>query len=484
MISDRPDNKERILSFLIFVPAYLHVLIAFESNILSYVYDDGKWLSIILLVLFTAAFIAAVEWMYHDEKPSCENPVWLGCLITITVGILLSQLHFPWGNWHDDTVFPDWEKYLSLHAFAIYWVLVRSNRLAEGHSGHMLPLDALNGSVLFPFRYLFLRIQVMFAALFSRNKNRSEAQAEPAQTTPAQTAPADVPENGEAAVQPDISKTVLYPSDNQKNAGLSSKAVAWIAGICAALVGMILLSSALRQLSSADDSFRRFFDGMTEWFSAIHFEGKYIGYAFAALPVSAYLFGLIAGTHRIEIEAVHKESAALMEGVNRAAKVKALVWGIIITVFSAFYLIFFILQAEYLFGAFIGKLPDGFIVSQYARQGFFELLRVLAINLILYWCALRTSDKDSRDSAAGRFLKVMEVLLILESMLFAVVACSKLVLYISIFGFTVKRLQSTWLVLAAFGGMLALLIHRLTGRKTARIWTIACGVSWSLLCLL
>lgn len=33
MVSDKPDNKERILSFLIFVPAYLHVLLAFESGI-------------------------------------------------------------------------------------------------------------------------------------------------------------------------------------------------------------------------------------------------------------------------------------------------------------------------------------------------------------------------------------------------------------------------------------------------------------------
>ena len=458
MVSDKPDKKERILSFLIFVPAYLHVLLAFESGIYEPT-TGGKWLTAVLLVLFTAAYIVAAEWLFRDVKMPRESRIWLGCILLITAGILFTLFQFPWGRWHDDTVFPNWQKYLSLHAFAIYWLLVRSDRLTEGKSGHMLPLDALNGAVLIPFGNLFLRIRIMAATLF-RHKGTDPDTAEAAECE------------------------AVGPASVQKSSQLSARAVSWIAGICAAVVGLILLSSALRQLSSADDTFGHFIDSLTEWFADFQFEGKYIAYGFAALPVSAYLFGLLAGTRRTEPARIRRQGSAFLEGVGKAARVKSLIWGIIIAVFSVFYLIFFFLQAEYLFGAFTGRLPDGFIVSEYARQGFFELLRVMAVNMILYWFALRTSVRNGKAGAAARFLEAMQILLILESMLFAVVACSKLILYISVFGFTVKRLQSTWLVLAAFGLVLALLINRLTGRRTARPWILACGISWSLLCLL
>jgi ABC-type multidrug transport system fused ATPase/permease subunit len=460
MISDKPDNKERILSFLIFVPAYFHVMLAFENGF----YEDGKkWLTAILLVLFTAAYIAASEWLFPDVKPSHESRFWMCCMLLITVGILFPLFHFPWGRWHDDTVFPNWQKYLSLHAFAIYWLLVRSGRLTEGKSGHMLPLDALNGAVLIPFGNLFLRIRIMASTVFTRKENKTDT---------------------DDAADGKDTETAVSDETGRKSSQLSARTVSWIAGICAAVVGLILFSSALRQLSSADDSFRRFIDNLTGWFDDFQFEGKYIAYGFAALPVSAYLFGLLAGIRRTDPAKIRHQGTAFLEGVSKAARVKSAIWGIIIALFSVFYLIFFFMQAEYLFGAFIGRLPDGFIVSEYARQGFFELLRVMAVNMVLYWFALRTSESSGKGSAAARFLEAMQILLILESMLFAVVACSKLILYISVFGFTVKRLQSTWLVLAAFGLVLALLINRLTGRRTAKTWILTCGISWSLLCLL
>ena len=73
--------------------------------------------------------------------------------------------------------------------------------------------------------------------------------------------------------------------------------------------------------------------------------------------------------------------------------------------------------------------------------------------------------------------------LLIESMLFAVVALSKLVLYIDCFGFTPKRLQSTWLVcVLLFGSACALYTH-LTGKKSMRVWMIFGAVTLSLLCI-
>ena len=63
-----------------------------------------------------------------------------------------------------------WEGYTPLftHAFAVYYVLCRSGRLLEGESGQLLPLDALFGLIVFPFKHLFLRIRTVSFALTHR----------------------------------------------------------------------------------------------------------------------------------------------------------------------------------------------------------------------------------------------------------------------------------------------------------------------------
>lgn len=101
----------------------------------------------------------------------------------------------------------------------------------------------------------------------------------------------------------------------------------------------------------------------------------------------------------------------------------------------------------------------------------------MAINFTLFWLVSRTARRESRP------VRWMTAALLIESMLFAVVALSKLVLYIDCFGFTPKRLQSTWLVcVLLFGSACALYTH-LTGKKSMRVWMIFGAVTLSLLCI-
>ena len=95
--------------------------------------------------------------------------------------------------------------------------------------------------------------------------------------------------------------------------------------------------------------------------------------------------------------------------------------------FIAVYLLFFAVQSSYLFGAFSRRLPEGFTVAQYAREGFFELCRVMAINFSLLYLVSRSSVKPVREDRAQ---KAVCSLLIIAGMVFAVIAFSKLVLYI------------------------------------------------------
>ena len=52
-----------------------------------------------------------------------------------------------------------------LHLFGVYWLLCRSGRLSMGESSTLLPLDALDGFVVIPFKYFFLRIRTVWYAL-------------------------------------------------------------------------------------------------------------------------------------------------------------------------------------------------------------------------------------------------------------------------------------------------------------------------------
>lgn len=152
----------------------------------------------------------------------------------------------------------------------------------------------------------------------------------------------------------------------------------------------------------------------------------------------------------------------------------------VIGAFSALYLVFFVIQGSYLFGAFSRTLPEGFIVSEYARQGFFELCRVMAVNFALLWLVTRMASPETTGKRSFTWLCV---LLLTESMVFAVIAFSKLALYISCFGFTPLRLQSSWLVCVLFAGCGLWIYHIFSGRPAFRKWMIFGGATLAVLCL-
>ena len=66
-------------------------------------------------------------------------------------------------------------------------------------------------------------------------------------------------------------------------------------------------------------------------------------------------------------------------------------------------------------------------------------------------------------------------------MLFAVIAFSKLLLYISCFGFTPLRLQSSWLVCVLFIGCVCAVYSLLSGKKSFRVWMMFGAVTLALL---
>ena len=405
-------------------------LLAFGLYVLAYLYLGYQWWA---LPLFTAGFIAAAEYLFREQKRSWESWVWLGCVLLVTGCIAWRGLHpYQYDSRYPELVNHEYilsEKLLLfiLHIFAVYWLMSRSGRLTGGESGHLLPLDALYAFLIVPFQNFFLRIRCVIFALKSK-----------------------------------------------KERGVSAGAIA--VAVLAAFAALVLLVLAMTQLSAADDTFGELIDDLRLTLT-LDLDETWFYRLLASLPVGAYVFGLLAGLGRRTPEDMRGRGAAVVSRLPKLRTVPEGIWAAALGLFSALYLVFFFVQGRYLFGAFTRTLPESFTVAEYARQGFFELCRVMAINFTLFWLVTRTARQEQK------LIRWMAAALLVQSMLFAVIAISKLALYIDCFGLTPLRVQSTWLVCVLLLGCVCALYTHLTGKKSMRAWMIFGAVTLAVLCM-
>ena len=397
----RPSAAEKILALGMYVMAYLYVTL------------EGKpW-----LISFPLLYVIAAEIICRNTPRSRESWVWLGSMLLIVLCRYLDR-----GRIWDKEI-----SMLAIHALAVWWLLCRSGKLTEGRGGDCLPLDLLDGFILFPFGHFFLRI-----------------------------------------------KTVFTPRNVKKDRrGVSSKSIVGV--VFALLLSVLLLSFSAKSLIAAARDFGRM---LGDVLSGIKITDAEAADFIISLPVGAYLFGQIAGSRRVENEKLDRRCGLVSDYLEKLRIVPGRVWVICSVFFLALYTAFILWQASYLFGAFTRNLPENFVVSEYARQGFFELCRVIVINFLLYWLILRTGTED-RDG--GRLTKAVCTLILVTSILFAVIAGSKLALYISNFSFTPRRVESCWLILMLAAGCAAALRSLWTDRKTMKSWLMLCAVSFALL---
>ena len=404
-------------------------VLAFLLYLLAYVYLGSQWWG---LPLFAAGFIAAGEYMFRDVKRPYESWVWLFCVVVIVGCLTWRELHPDrydsqlTGQVVQEYAIPAGLAWLAMHILAVYWLMCRAGCLTGGESGHLLPLDALFAFIVIPFKNFFLRIRCVIYAL-----------------------------------KPKKDRTV--------NAGAIAGAM------FAVFAALVLLVLAMTQLSAADDTFSELLGEIQQALTP-DLDQPWVYRFLVSLPVGAYLFGLLAGLGRETPEAMHTRGGRALGVLPKLRAVPESIWVAALGVFSAVYLVFFFVQGRYLFGAFTRTLPESFTVAQYARQGFFELCRVMAINLTLFWLVTRTGRQERKS------VRWMAAALLIESMLFAVIAVSKLALYIDCFGLTPLRVQSTWLVCVLLVGCGCALYTHLTGKKSMRAWMIFGAVTLAVLC--
>ena len=369
--------------------------------------------------LFVLAFVALGEGINRGKPRLAESWVWLGCLLLITLCVVTGRGR-AWGFGLST---------LLAHPLAVWWLLSRSGALLEGESGHLLPLDAANGFIRIPFGNFFLRLRCLGQGLRDWRRGRSGR--------------------------------------------------LW-AAVLAVAAALVLLNWAVASLARADAVFGELAENILQWFHFDISEGfvNFMLRLLLSLPIGAWLFGLMAGSARMEEDKLGAQAAAVNGFLPRLRVVPSRVWTVCMGAFGLLYLLFFAVQFRYLFGAFTRTLPEGFIVSQYAREGFFELCRVMGINFSLLYLVSRSGARPIREDKAQQ---ICCTLLLAAGMVFAVIALSKLGLYISCFGFTPKRLQSCWLVLVLFAGSGAFLYSLWGGKKSFKAWLMFAAVTLALL---
>ncbi len=189
-------------------------------------------------------------------------------------------------------------------------------------------------------------------------------------------------------------------------------------------------------LASADAVFRELTRSLTGWDTP-----RYLRVTFksllAALTVSAGFYALLcAQTDRPEDDA--------QRPVRRA---DALVAVTFTAVLAAIYLVFCSIQIAVLFSGSRAMLPKGYSYARYARDGFFQLLAVSGINVLLVIVS-------ERRFTSGKALRALLCVISGCTYVMEVSSAWRMWMYVQVYGLTFLRLLVLWF-LAVLGIVLA-----------------------------
>lgn len=389
---------------------------------------------------FTLIFVSVVLcWLYRSgHRPAGESWFWLCILIALGGAFAL-----PYGGDLLGAV-----HYLALLAAASYWVLSASGRLISGEkSSNFLFFDVLHMTFVLPwcnFGRLFAIVHSWFRQCRSRRAQ-------------------------------------------QKKQGQAKKSGGFGAALAGLGVAAMFLMIVMPQLFLADAGFEALWDSMfagiaawlNRWLLTDWLETVLVQLVFT-IPTAMYLYGLVYGCiHGRYLE--HTDSIQdpqIAQGLRIVPRITA---NIALAVLCGVYAVFLAVQANYLFHAFFGTLPQGFSYAEYARSGFFELCRVAAVNL----CILLGANSLCRTPRSeNKALRRLNILLSALTLLLLTTAAAKMGLYIYAYGLTEKRVLVSVFLIWLAAVFTAVIVMQLRRVELVRFAVILGAVMFTLLCLL
>ena len=359
-----------------FKPDMSDFLFALASFVLGYLFSC--WVLSSMRGWGVAAFTAA--YLLTITAYMVKKGVFSGGMATrfwFTITLVAGASYAIWDNAGFVLV-----RFMFLFCSAVYYVIVASGNTILGKTGNYLLIDGINAVAVLPFRN-FINQYVSFSAI--RKGNRQ------------------------------------------------GKALPVLLGIMLAFILAVILIPLLRRADSG--GFGVVLDSFFDIFRLV--DASVIIYAILAIPVAAYLYGLVSGAaHKKGTDLIKHESTEKAVGALRVMQVSTVYT--VLSIVCSIYLVFVLSQMPYFFSAFTGRRPQGWLIySEYARQGFFELCGVAFINLVILTVSNLTVKKPRKDNLV---LKVFNIALSGITLVLIAAAFSKMALYIEVYGLTMPRL--------------------------------------------
>lgn len=369
--------------------------------------------------LFTVIYVSSVTLYLKRKGRAVPRASWFWLAILVLTGL-------SYGLWQANGLAP-WREFF-LFGVAVYWVLMATDMTLLQRTSDWLPLDGLHGLFVIPLRNLFSQYKGL-AALGRKREPHGKPM--------------------------------------------------WPVALGIALALMVT-ATVLPLLMEADSGgFSAILDSISETLRFRHLSSAEMMLQLVlAIPVAAYIYGLVVGSaHRRGNPGYKTEAAEKAVGALRL--LPAVTVFIVLGTITGLYLVFILSQIPYFFSAFAGARPEGWqVYSEYARNGFFELCSIAIINLSLLAVAYLGIQRQARHKT---LLKVFSYVLSSLTLLLIATAWSKMALYISVYGLSVKRLLPCVFMLflaVVYFGVIAL------QRRSFSIVRLAAVVGSVLFCVL
>lgn len=197
-----------------------------------------------------------------------------------------------------------------------------------------------------------------------------------------------------------------------------------------ALAAVPLLLAAGGLLASADAYFELVVGRAADWLADALGDGALRG--FLGLLAAPFLFGLLYFLRRGER---YEAKAPALPLADPAAAV------VVLGALDLLYAAFIAVQSAALFGGEDYVRATGLTFAQYARSGFFQLVFVAVLNLVVVLAAVQLSG---RTGGAWRAVQVLSAAMVAMSCVLLVSAAWRMSLYVAVYGLSFKRLLTYW----------------------------------------
>lgn len=225
------------------------------------------------------------------------------------------------------------------------------------------------------------------------------------------------------------------PKRQRDKSASKARAAGLLLGV---MLATILLVIIVPLLMSADVMFQRLLDNalgsIVNWMPDA-FRFTTLWHVLRWLVLGLLLFSLFTSLQ--DTDRLHDAAPSIFPQADARTVLPATV---ILLALNVVYAAFVSVQFTYLFGNVeTAAMSGGF--AEYARNGFFQLVKVSAVNLLTLLLAVRLLPKFGKGGGLPRGLSLM---LILFTMVILASALYRMCLYISVYGLSVKRLLTLW----------------------------------------